>query len=62
MKQIFFATEETLLTTGYYGVTKYENDEMIILDDRYTSLDDAKNAAHKYNEELIEDNCVTNIE
>ena len=38
MKQIFFATEETLLTTGYYGVAKYENDEIIILDDRYTLL------------------------
>lgn len=62
MKQIYFATEETLSTTGYYGVVKYENDEIIILNDRHTSLDDAKKAAHKYNEELIEDNCVTNIE
>ena len=62
MKQIFFPTEETLLTTGYYGIVKYENSECITLKDRYLSLDDAKQAAHKYNKELAEDDRTFNIE
>lgn len=55
MKQVFFATSETIFDTGYYGIVKITDKVVILSDQRHFSKEDAERVAHQLNLEYNKD-------